>query len=549
MVWLTDSPTGAGAIKEMMLLEGKKSVKRQKTIKSSKSARDNPVIDEDKVIPEDETPKLINEFQNVDKRAEEEARYPYLRSLPLKLRPFKNDMKGRVLFIDMYCAKDKGFEMTTPLNDNEVGTEDLLLLCFDLENDCVNDAAKVLEGMSKGNNDASKFVNGINEGTNDGMDDANIDLDEQVLARQKQLNKGKSKMTDEDISQVKLVMKEDLLKLSITIDVDMFGEIDDSGVGLSPLIREHEKFYVKALDDLNEGSTIKVGVAVNPDEKTYFDRFCGCFKALKDGWKMVCRSIIALDVCFLKKPNCDEILIAVGREGNNHIFLVPTGNGLTLMSNQHKGLIEAVNAVMQLAEHRQSTYPQRFTKIMKKIKTANPRAHQHLLAKGPKTRSRDSFTKVNKSHSHEKDEHYENLNGKWSTEACSNIQKILEHSKDQQRFWHVIPHGDNQIEVRRGSDAFKMVEEYVPEYFKKDMYMLTYSSYMKLVDGINFWPDCSHLSRILGPKPMRMPSRPRKKRFKASHETKSNTKISRAGTIIKLALNCVFKFKNSVSLK
>ncbi|GKB70866.1 hypothetical protein Tco_0932278, partial [Tanacetum coccineum] len=32
---------------------------------------------------------------------------------------------------------------------------------------------------------------------------------------------------------------------------------------------------------------------------------------------------------------------------------VPNGHGLTLMSDQHKGLIEAVKDVMPLAEHRQ----------------------------------------------------------------------------------------------------------------------------------------------------------------------------------------------------
>nr|GEZ73107.1 Gag-Pol polyprotein [Tanacetum cinerariifolium] len=61
----------------------------------------------------------------------------------------------------------------------------------------------------------------------------------------------------------------------------------------------------------------------------------------------------------------------------------------------------------------------------------------------------------------------------------------------------------------------------------QDRYMLTYSDCMKPVDGINFWHDCSHLSRILGLKPKKMPSRPRKKRVRASHEGKSNTRISR----------------------
>ena len=72
----------------------------------------------------------------------------------------------------------------------------------------------------------------------------------------------------------------------------------------------------------NPGSTVKVGVTVNPDEKTYFDRFYVCFNGLKEGWKLGCRRILALDGCFLKKPIRGEILTVVGRDGNNHIFPV-----------------------------------------------------------------------------------------------------------------------------------------------------------------------------------------------------------------------------------
>nr|GEW76276.1 pyruvate kinase [Tanacetum cinerariifolium] len=81
--------------------------------------------------------------------AEEEARSPYLRSLPFKSRPFKNEMKGRDLFTDMYCAEDEDFEMYPPLNEDEVGKEDLLVWCFDLENEYINDVAKILEAMSE----------------------------------------------------------------------------------------------------------------------------------------------------------------------------------------------------------------------------------------------------------------------------------------------------------------------------------------------------------------------------------------------------------------
>ncbi|GJX75086.1 hypothetical protein Tco_0313681 [Tanacetum coccineum] len=78
--------------------------------------------------------------------------------------------------------------------------------------------------------------------------------------------------------------------------------------------------YGKAILDSNIGSTVKLGVTVNPDDKTYFDSFYVCFAELADGWKAGCRRIITLDGCFLKSPNQGEILTAIRRDGNNHIY-------------------------------------------------------------------------------------------------------------------------------------------------------------------------------------------------------------------------------------
>lgn len=117
--------------------------------------------------------------------------------------------------------------------------------------------------------------------------------------------------------------------------------------------------YGKELLDSNPGSTVKLGVSVT-DDKTYFDRFYVCLAALKEGFKIGCRRVVALDGCFLKRPNQGEILTAIGRDGNNHIYPIawavvnvenkdnwawflellgddlemPTGQGLTLMSDQ-----------------------------------------------------------------------------------------------------------------------------------------------------------------------------------------------------------------------
>ncbi|GJW03567.1 putative reverse transcriptase domain-containing protein [Tanacetum coccineum] len=85
-------------------------------------------------------------------------------------------------------------------------------------------------------------------------------------------------------------------------------------------------------------STVKVGVTVNPDDTTYFDRFYVCFKGLKYGWKFGCRKIIALDSYFLKTPsNKDNWSWFLDLLGDD--LEMPSGNGLTLMSDQHKHVI------------------------------------------------------------------------------------------------------------------------------------------------------------------------------------------------------------------
>nr|GEV95282.1 pentatricopeptide repeat-containing protein [Tanacetum cinerariifolium] len=185
--------------------------------------------------------------------------------------------------------------------------------------------------------------------------------------------------------------------------------------------------YGKALHESNEGSTIKIDVIVNPYAKTYFDRFY--------------------------IPNFGELLTAVGRDGNNHIFpvawaVVTIGNkdnwswflelladdlkisncfGLTLMLDQHKRLIEAVKEVMPLnIGTSKASYPQLFTKIMQKIKLVNPRAHEYLIKKDPKSWSRAFFQ--------------EGIN-------CEAVENGFRECFNSVLF-----------EVRRGCDAFKVDE-------------------------------------------------------------------------------------------
>ncbi|GKD60840.1 multidrug resistance-associated protein 5, partial [Tanacetum coccineum] len=189
-------------------------------------------------------------------------------------------------------------------------------------------------------------------------------------------------------------------------------------------------------------------------------------------------------------PNQGEILTTIRRDGNNHIYPVAwavvnienkdnrtwflellkedlgcsKGNGLTLMSDQHKGLIEAVKDIMD------------------KIKSANPNAHKYLMDKNPKTWSRAFFEVdrdceeiengfsewfnsmiVNVRHKPlltmldairvivlERMNKMRKISRKWNPRVCPNIKKRLKWVK----FWHVIPTGGNLFEVRSESEGF-----------------------------------------------------------------------------------------------
>nr|GEV73154.1 pentatricopeptide repeat-containing protein [Tanacetum cinerariifolium] len=189
--------------------------------------------------------------------------------------------------------------------------------------------------------------------------------------------------------------------------------------------------YAMALANSNKGTPVKLGVTVNLDEKTYSDRFYVCFQVSRDGNNHIFPVDWAV-VIVENKDNWSWFLDLLADD-----LEVPNGN---------------VKEIMPLAEHRQcarhiyegfrkqfggvefrllfwaaskATYPQLFQKIMEKIKRANPKAHDYMMKKDPKTWSRAYF--------------YEGM-------CCEVVEN---------RFWHVIPCSGNLFEVRKGSEAFK----------------------------------------------------------------------------------------------
>ncbi|GJY69557.1 multidrug resistance-associated protein 5 [Tanacetum coccineum] len=214
-----------------------------------------------------------------------------------------------------------------------------------------------------------------------------------------------------------------------------------------------------------------------------------------------------------------KILTAIGRDGNNHIYPLAwavvnvenkdnwswflelleedlgcnRGNGLTLMSDQHKGIIEAVKDVMPNAEHMQcarhiyenfrknysglefrnfnwatskASYPQLFNKIMDKIESVNPNAHNVIAS----VRHRPLLTMLEAIRV-------------IVLERMNKIRELVENGILE--FWHVIPVDENLFEVH------------------KEVVQITKNLHNKAI--------CKEPILEQTPKPKGVPGRPRKK--------------------------------------
>ncbi|XP_057811287.1 uncharacterized protein LOC131025510 [Salvia miltiorrhiza] len=160
------------------------------------------------------------------------------------------------------------------------------------------------------------------------------------------------------------------------------------------------------------------------------------FSALKRGFLEGCRPIIGLDGCFLKTHLGGQLLCAIGKDGNNQMYPIAwavveveneacwrwflgilleelgihDGNGFTLISDQQKGLTNAVKELAPLAEHRncarhvymnwkkqfkgvalknlfwqavRATYVEEWDAVMETLKTENMMAYDDLLNRDP----------------------------------------------------------------------------------------------------------------------------------------------------------------------
>ncbi|GKA53019.1 hypothetical protein Tco_0746334, partial [Tanacetum coccineum] len=349
------------------------------------------------------------------------------------------------------------------------------------------------------------------------------------------------------------------------------------------LIEHYSKFweYRNAVIESNPGSTCHIDQVVDDDGQIHFSRLYVCYKGLKDGWIAGCRRVIGIDGCFLTHHSKGELLSAIGRDANNQMFPIAwavvrvenknnwcwflsllsddlglqDGLGITVISDAHKGLEEAVKTWLPQAEHRHSassTVEQEFLSKMEDIRRFDPEAHAYLMKKEPASWCKAFLQPVVKCVAFENGI-FGSFNGKIVTARGKPIITMLEDIRV-----YVCPSGYQVLEVRKRDEAYgvnlierscfcklwdlsgipcvHVVAAYMhlhmdPELGVCDWYTQSkwhdaYQFSIKPVFGSKMWkasPNTPPLPPII----QKMPGRPRKKRVR--HPTENDYEVSKVG--------------------
>ncbi|GJT79098.1 hypothetical protein Tco_1045823 [Tanacetum coccineum] len=253
-------------------------------------------------------------------------------------------------------------------------------------------------------------------------------------------------------------------------------------------------FRLHDILDSNPRFTCRLDGEETSSGNSYFRRIYVCFKGVRDGWLAGCRKVIGLYGCFLKHTCRGKLLVAKGRDENNQMYpiawaVVKQGNELTIIFDSHKGLLDVVSDWLPNVEHKKYTRHV-FANFKKKFSGVQlQRLFWHAAST---TLEQKIYAKM------EEMKNCKNLGRHYHTIH----RKRIELPKEEQRFWTVIPSGFQELEVRKGHEAYGV-----------NIYLRTL---LKRTDNLPLLP----------PIVRTMPGRPRKNIVKAKFSEKFSSKQS-----------------------
>ncbi|GJV36796.1 hypothetical protein Tco_1409273 [Tanacetum coccineum] len=234
-----------------------------------------------------------------------------------------------------------------------------------------------------------------------------------------------------------------------------------------------EKFFINDYKDeilsTNPGSTVQLDVDTMDDGKTYYES-----ELLTAMGRDSNNQMFPMAWAVVSIENSENWLWFLSHLGSD--FNLAMGAYLTILSDGHKGLIEAVKELLPHAEHRlcarhiyanfkkkwnglhykslfwgaaASTLVVHFKHKMELIKNIDPLAYNWLMERDPKAWCRAYFQMDRSCAAFE--------NGLWKLNmiiVCPAIRKELEKLKKYQRYWMVVPCGQELFEVRKADEGF-----------------------------------------------------------------------------------------------
>ncbi|KAL2943716.1 UDP-N-acetylglucosamine--N-acetylmuramyl-(pentapeptide) pyrophosphoryl-undecaprenol N-acetylglucosamine transferase [Bienertia sinuspersici] len=247
--------------------------------------------------------------------------------------------------------------------------------------------------------------------------------------------------------------------------------------------------YLEVLKASSPGTDMEL-VSENKDGNPHpiFHRLYMCFDGVKKGWKEGCRSVICVDACFLKTFLGGQLVSAVGRDGNYQMYpiaweVVEGENNLSwewffkkIQSSLELG--EGENLILISDEHQQRRAD--YNDALEELAKVNQAAAIAFKGYNPEVFCR-AFMKTESKADVITNNMAETFNGYIINARTKHLLYMLEDIRAA-LMQRLVKKGKRW---KRPQDLYAQgqPEDYVHDYYKKNVYMKPYSGTITPVEG------------------------------------------------------------------